>query len=224
MIATDSITKLNTSVVYVAGDMEPGLMGPGLLLGAELTGLSQIIDAPEPRPSPEGVILSSMRNQLTVTINSNRLVFGDASGEEPAREDFPGRVAQAAEYIGRQSSQIYTTIGLNFEIESESDDKELPSHVMLDRLVREDTLNDTEYDLVGASARLWYVAHDRLHDLRIEPRGNQYDGLMYFAGLSVRIMLEDKWPSAEWLSQALNEEYGDFERVLTKVLEPKERQ
>ena len=166
--------------------------------------------------------MSSMRNQLTVTISSNRLVFDDGSGEEPAREDFPSRVAQAAEYIGRQSNQTYGAVGLNFGIESEPHDKELPSHVMLDRLVKEDMLRDTEYDIVGASARLWYVARDRIHDLRIEPRGNQYDGRIYFAGLSVRVVLQGNMPSAEWLSQALNEEYSDFKRILTKVLGPRE--
>ena len=161
-----------------------------------------------------------MRSQLIVTIGPSILEFGDASGEEPAREDFPNRVAQAAEYIGSLSNQVYTAIGLNFGIESEPDTEDLPSKVMLDWLVKEDALKDTGYDVIGASARLWYVARDRMHDLRIEPRGNQYDGRNYFAHLNVHIELEGEMPSAEWLSQALKEEYADFMRVLSEVLEP----
>ena len=218
MLEADSITKLTTSVVFVAG-AGGALEGPGLLLGTEMVGLSQIIEAPEPRQSLDGIVLSSMRNQLTVTISPNRLVFVDASGGAPARTDFPARVAEAAEYIGRQSDQSYSAVGLNFEIELEAEDEELPSRVMLFRLVKEDALAGTGYEAIGASARLWYVARDRIHDLRIEPRGNQFDGREYFAQLSVNMALEVEGDSGEWLSQALNEEYSDFRRVLTEVLE-----
>ena len=196
-------------------------------MGTDPTGLNQIIDALEPLPSHDGLTLtlSSMRNQLTVTISPDRLVFDDRSGEEPTRTDFPDRVVKAAEYIGIQSNQVFAAVGLNFDIESEShdDDDELPSKAMLDRIVKEDVLKETGYDVIGASARLWYVARDRVHDLRIEPEGSQYDGREYHAHLNVHMVLDGEMPSAEWLSQALNEEYIDFMRVLTKVLETRER-
>ena len=223
MIATDSIKKLNTTVIYVARNQELGLEGSGLLLGADLIGLGQIIDAPEAQQSPEGLAILSMRNQLTVTISPNRLVFGDASGEEPAREDFPRHVAEASDYIGSLSNQVYVAVGLNFDIESNPLDDELPSHAILNRLMKGEVLNNAGYDAVGASARLWYVARDRRHDLRIEPRGYQLDGSDYFAHLNVHIALGNEMPSEEWLSQALNEEYSDFKRVLQKVLVPIEK-
>ena len=218
MIATDSIRKLNTSVVYLSRDSESDPAGiGGLLLGAEPMGLSQIVDAPEIRQMPDGLMLSSMRNQLTININPNRLVLGDASGDEPARKDFPGRVARIAEYVGQQSNQTYIAVGLNFDIELVSDDDELPSKAMLDWHVKEEVLKGTGCDVVGASARLWYVARDRMHDLRIEPRGNQYDGRDYFVHLNVHIVLEGDLPSAEWISQALDEEYSHLIRVLTDI-------
>ena len=220
MILTDSITKLNTTVIYLSRNQAPGLEGSGLLLGADLIGLGQIIDAPEAQPSPEGLAILSMRNQLTVTISPNRLVFGDASGEKPTREDFPLRVARASDYIGSLSNQMYATVGLNFDIEFKAVEEELPSHAMLHRLIKGDVLVDTGYDVVGASTRLWYVANDRRHDLRIEPRGNQYDGTDYYAHLNAHIELGNEMPSEEWLSQALIEEYSDFMRVLQKFLEP----
>ena len=223
MLEVDSITKLTTSVIFVAGT-GGALEGPGLLLGTEIVGLSRIIEGPEPRQSLDGLVLSSMRNQLTVTISPSRLVFVDASGDAPARTDFSARVAQAAEHIGRQSDQTYSAVGLNFEIELEPDDQELPSRAMLFRFIKEDALAGTGYQAVGASARLWYAAHDRLHELRIEPRGNQYDGRGYFAYLNVHMVLQGEAPSAGWLSQALNEEYREFLRVLTDVLETGERQ
>ncbi len=225
MISIDSVKKLNTSIIYLARarDEPSDPFGQGLLLGADPIGLNPIIDAPEPRQSADGLVLSSMRSQLIVTIGPNRIQFGDASGEEPAREDFPDRVTQAAEYIRSLSGQVYTAVGLNFDVEWEPDHEDLPSKAMLDRFVKEGTLKDTGYDAIGASARLWYVARDRIYDLRIEPMGNQYDGRNYFAHLNVHIGLEGETPSAEWLSRALKEEYGDFMRVLTEVLEPKER-
>ena len=190
------------------------------MLGVDPAGLSQIIDVPEPSPIPDGFLLSSMRNQLTVAVRSNRLDFDDGSGEMPARVDFPTRVAQTAGHIATQTAQSYAAVGFVFEIEAEPEDEELPSRAVLDRLVREDVLGGSGYNAIGASARLWYVARDRLHDLRIEPRGNQYEGRNYFASLSVYLDPGNEVPSTEWLVQALDEEYGDFMRVLAQILRP----
>ena len=162
-----------------------------------------------------------MRNQFTITIRPNRLDLDDGSDEVPVRTDFPGRAARIAEYIGKQSNQSYAAVGLNFDIEMESED-ELPSKVLLSRLVKEDALGDTGYDIIGASARFWYVVRDRRCDLRIEPRENRYEGRNYFARLNVHIEIGNEVPSAEWLSKELDQEYHDFIRVLTEILKPRE--
>ena len=165
-------------------------------------------------------MVSSMRNQLSVTINAGLLEFVDASDEEPAREDFCRRVAQVADYMGSRSDQTFAAVGFAFTIEANSVYEELPSRTTLNWLVNEDALAGTGYEAIGASARLWYAARDRLHDLRIEPKGNQFDGSSYFAGMYVHIALEGTLPSGKWLAQALNEEHDDFRRVLGKVLTP----
>ena len=227
LIEPNSVKKLKTVVVYVAGaPTGPTFVGHemGLLLGAiDLTGLSQFIDAPEVRQAADGFILSSMRNQLTVTVRQNRLDFDDGSAEVPVRTDFSDRASRIAEYIGKQSNLSYAAVGLNFDIEVEPEDEELPSKVLLNRLVREDALGDTGYDIMGASARFWYAARNRRCDLRIEPRENRYEGRNYLAHLNVHIELGGEMPSAEWLSQALDQEYRDFIRVLTEILKPRGR-
>ena len=226
LIEPNSVKKLKTVVVYVAGDPTGTTFAGhemGLLLGAiDLTGLSQFIDAPEVRQSDDGLILSSMRNQITVTIKSNRLDFDDGSAEVPVRTDFSDRAAQIAAYIGKQSNLSYAAVGLVFNIEVESEDEELPSKVLLSHLVKEDALGNTGCDIIGASARFWYVVRDRRCDLRIEPRENRYEGRNYFAHLNVQIDIGNEVPSAEWLSQALDQEYHDFIRVLTEILKPRE--
>ena len=202
----------------MAGQAELGPGVLGLLLGADQIGLSQIIDAPEQRQSSDGISLSSMRNQLTVTIAANRLQFDDRSSKEPVRKDFASRVVSAAEHIGGLSSMTYTAVGFNFDIESKSASVELPSHTMLDRLIRDDVFTGTKYKAIGASTRLWYTAPNRTYDLRIEPRGNQYDGNDYYAHLNAHIVLKDNMPSTQWLSGALQEEYDSFKRVLMEIL------
>ena len=222
MIAPDSITKLTTAVVYVARD--PILDAGGLLLGANLVALSRIIESPEPLPTPTGGLLMSMRNQLTVSIELNRLQFVDGSGEMPARADFPDRVHRAAEYIGRQSDQTYSAVGLNFDIEAAADADELPSKAILNRLARREAFEGTRYGVAGAATRFWYGRHDRRYDLRVEPRGNQYESESYFAHLNVHIELGREKTSEEWLSQTLREEYADFIETLTRILKSREKQ
>ena len=133
MISADSITNLNTSIVFQAsgGGFDQG--EPGLLLGAGLEGLHQFIDAPAVQQSPDGPVLLSMRNQLTLTITPSILAFGDASGDVPARADFPGRVSRVADYIGNQSHVAYSMVGVVFDIESKPADEAaaLPSQAVL---------------------------------------------------------------------------------------------
>lgn len=122
---------------------DPILDAGGLLLGANLVALSRIIESPEPLPTPAGGLLMSMRNQLTVSIELNRLQFVDGSGEMPARADFPDRVHRAAEYIGRQSDQTYSAVGFNFDIEAAAAADELPSKAILNRLARREAFEGT---------------------------------------------------------------------------------
>lgn len=222
MIVPDSITKLATAIVFVARD--PILDAGGLLLGANLVALGRIIESPEPLPATTGSILMSMRNQLTVSIESNRLQFVDGSGDKPVRVDFPDRVHRAAEYIGRQSDQIYSAVGLNFDIEAAAVSGELPSKAILDCLARRDAFEGTRYDVAGAATRFWYGRRGRRYDLRVEPRENQHENETYFAHLNVHVELGREMPSQEWLSQTLYEEYVDFMQTLTRILKSREEQ
>ena len=221
MIALDSITKLNTTVFYVTNASESGL-NMGLVLGVDVVGLSQFIDALEPVPLAGGVGLVSMRNQMAVAINPDRLEFRDGSGEIPVRPDFPERVARIAEHIARQSSQRYAAIGLTFDIEASPADGRLPSQAVLHRLGIGYVLENVGHNATGASVRVWYVAQDKQsarYDLRIEPRGNQQESLNYYAQLNVHMVLGGEGPSPQWLSQVLQEEYRDFVRVLAEILD-----
>ena len=223
MLAIDSIDKIDTAVIYVAGSLEGIQGGPGLILGAaDPIGIRQFIDAPEPQESNEAFVLSSMRNQLVVAVSPDRVIFRDASGETPTRADFPGRISRVAEYIGGISNLEYTSVDLNFVVEASSGTVEMPSESIQRRFVRGDVLMDTENEVIGASVRLWYVARERRYDLRIEPLGNDYDGSEFFAHLKVHIELETQTPSEEWLSRALSEEYDYFITTLTEILEPGE--
>lgn len=218
MIAIDSIIKLNTSVVFVASETEFGLGVPGLLLGANPLGLNEIIEAPDAQQSADGLVLSSMRNQLVVTIDVNRLRFDDRSGEQPARGDFPDRVSRAAEFISNSSNQTYSAVGFIFEIEANPAIDALPSQAMLKHFVKPEVLANTKYEAIGASARLWYSAQGRTYEFRLEPRGNQYNSQDYFAHLNVGITLLGPVPSPTWLSQGLYQEYEDFKRFLSALL------
>ena len=219
MIAQESITKLQTAVVYLAHT--PGAGSPGLLLGADLTGMSQLIDFPEPLDvSPGQLVLSSMRNQFTATVSTGAVQLEDGSAEVPVRADFAERAAQVAEHIGTQSGHSYSAVGLNFAIEAEPADEALPPAAVLGRLVKRNALEDAGYEPIGASARFWYAARNRRYDLRVEPRGNQPDGRNYFAHLTVHMELTGDAPSSGWLSQALNEEYRNLIRILTDILRP----
>ena len=222
MISND-LTKLGTSVVFAAHaarpPVAPGL--PGLLVGiADGIGLAQFIDAPEVQQSPDGVVFSSMRNQLKLTVSPEKMIFEDGSDESPAREDFPHRVAGAAKHVSETSGLPLAAVGLTFEVEAKPADGSLPSNAILHGLIEKGTVS--RYGAVGAAVRLWYIAGGRTHSLRLEPRGNQLDGFPYFGQIHVQVELAEA-PSGSWLSQNMLEAFDDFKRTLTDILKPEER-
>ena len=224
MISSESINSLNTSIVLQASSGDSPFGEPGLLLGAGMDGLGQFIDNLEVQPSPEGPpILVSMQNQLTLFIAPSIMVFRDASGEKPCREDFPRRVAQVAKHVSNMSRLTYDKLGMRFEIEFDPTDEELPSRATLRRLVRKESLDEIGYDVVGASVRLWYIARGCLHILHIDPRENEHDSKEYSALSAVQFEFRTTAPSAEWLLHTLDEEYIDSLKVLSHVLGLSER-
>ena len=180
----------------------------------ELVNLSTFPDDPP--------ILVSMRNQLTLLITPMILVFRDASGEAPCREDFPWRVAQVAEYIAIESGLGYEKVGFRFDIECKQDVGEAPSKAMLSRLISGKPLKRLGYGVVGASARLWYEARNSLHNLHIEPKEDEVDSQEYTAHLAAEFEISSISPLSEWIQLTLHEEYQDFLKVLDEVLGSKE--
>ena len=224
MISIDSVKNLGASIVLQASGGTSPFGEPGLLLGAGLEGLSQFIDDPEVKQSPDGgVFIASMKNQCLIAVMPTVLAFRDASGLVPARKDFAGRVAQIAAHVSHLSRLTYDKVGISFDIESKTDDEELPSQTILRQLIRREALEEMGYNVVGAATRMWYVAHGRLYSLYVEPKENEHDSQHYNAHLSVEFDIQASLPSGEWLSQIVNEEYLDFLRVLEKVLESSER-
>ena len=185
--------------------------------------MGQFIDDPEVQPSSDGSpVFVSMRNQLTLIITPSILVFRDESGETPSREDFPKRVAQVALHVARMSQLRYVKVGMRFDVESKQERGELPSKIMLRRFVSREALAGLGYDVVGAAARVWYMARNSLHSLHIEPKEDDHDSPEYTAHLIAEIELESAFPSAEWIRHTLIEEYLDFLKVLGKMLGSKE--
>ena len=223
MKSTDSVKNLHTSVVFQASVGESTLGVPGLLLGADLGGLSQFIDDPEVLTVPGGTtVFVSMRNQLTLVVAQSLLVFRDSSGDTPSREDFPRRVAKVAEHFADVCQIGYDKVGIKFEIEFKRDDGELPSRVLVQRVVKKKVLGEIGYDLIGASGSMWYEARGFLHHLNVGPKGSEVESHEYSADLGVEFELGRMPPSSEWLSRSLKEEYIDFLRVLGQMLNPKE--
>ncbi len=220
MIATDTIVNTSTTVVYVGSPAEP--VPESIDIDPQM--LTQFIELPEIQPNPDGLVLSSMRNQLVATINPLRLQFQDRSQEEPARPDFTSRVIGIMDQMRNSIGLTPTAVGIIFEIRAGSDSTELPSQE-LKSLVKDDLFAGTRYETIGASLRVWYTHGGRRYDLRVEPVGNQFDGQGYYGRLHVHIELDEQNDgSEEWLSQALRKEYNDLKRVLSRINEQAGRQ
>ena len=213
MIALDTIANLATTVVFVSRPLVP----PPGAINIDQQALNQWIELPDIQQKPQGVELSSMRNQLVATINPARLEFVDRSQEEPTRPDFPNRVTGIADYIRNSINLTFAAVGITFEVAAGSNSVNLPSQE-LQTFLKDDLFEGTRYDTIGASLRVWYASGGRQYDLRVEPMENRYEAQSYYGRLHVHIPLATQTDvTEEWLTQAIRREYNDLKRVLERI-------
>ena len=213
MIALETITKLTTTVVFIA---QPAGILPRFM-DINPQSLVSLVEMPDIQTNSDGIVLSSMRNQMVAMMNPPRLEFQDLSQEEPVRPDFAGRVARIMEQLGESNDFAITAAGITFETGADSDNTELPSQEMRN-FVNDDLFAGTRYQTIGASLRFWYSHGTREYDLRLEPDGNQREGQGYFFRLHVHLAsFPEGVVREEWLSENLRKEYNDFKTVLALI-------
>ena len=212
MVTLESLSKLHTSVVYLARD-------PINMLSVDIEELGQILGQLEVRSEGGSAVISSMAAQIQVKVTPRQIQVHDRSDQQPCKEDFPERAVGVAGYFAKINDSIYRDVGVNFDLSFTRDLDELPSQFILKRAIRDDVFDSIGHVPKGASVRFWYDARGMAHHLYVEPRGNSFEGADFYAHINVNYRAEGDSPTVEWLRETIQTEYQDFINVLRSVLD-----
>ena len=212
MFAIDTVEKTDTSVVVLLApktQVPPPEFDPAELL--------QFVTLHEIRPGlTGGLIITSVRNQIVISLDPSKIQFQDLSSSVPASDDFVERTSRIVNYLLDRLSADLKAIGLNFTVAVDSSVPDLQAKALLP-LVNDKILRDSDAEGLGASTRLWFKSKGVRYELRIEPLGNDLNAAKFFAYVNSHFDAEPLALSEDWLARSLREQFDEFLGFLNRI-------
>lgn len=126
------------------------------------------------------VRLRSVRSQMVVALEGNKVWVADQSEDLPAREDFVGKALSVLAQIGVAPA---TAHGWNLDVTFKTDANRAGTEIA-SRLISERTQEALGAALLGANAQLMYEKGGVRYTLKVEPRRQRLDSDMLYAHLN----------------------------------------
>lgn len=139
-----------------------------------------------------GVQLTSLRDQVVVTIAGGKLQFEDKSDEMPVTGKLPNIVDGFLTLLRNQGVEKLRAYGFNFDVAFDAPGDQAASEVLAERYIdKEALLRKGQLDVRGAGMRLYFPHGDAQCDMKIEPRGGQVDSPRFFAHINYHFELAE---------------------------------
>lgn len=175
--------------------------------------VEQLMNAPvDVSQTIGGVIFSSPRIQLEISIIGNKLQVKDVSGKKPTKSS---KVTNILCKMHNLLKAPITAYGLNYQLTYSLDSQLLPGSWIADKLLRRDRILElTDQDVSFATVSLHILTGDRMWNLGIAPDGNiKSDKLI----INLNSHKESpQMPSKVILSQEYVDEFKKLESFMQK--------
>jgi len=210
-----NIEKLHTSVVILPeGEFEVKLSRSDLM---------RIVREPQAEfaPPPIGTVkITSMRDQIEITVVPGRIQILDHGDALPGTDRFPQIVAEFATLLTQTGNAEYRAFGWNFDIAFSLDKEELPAKVIADKFINQEVVRKSaDLKLSGGGVRLFYSRESARCALYLEPRENRPDATRFYAHTNVHFEIAESFPSCERLAQSFKEEYDAFISIVSAMID-----
>jgi len=213
-MALEEIEKLHTSIVVLpVADLE---------LDIDAKELSNIVR--EPRmdmvPLPGGpATISSLRDQVEITISRRRIQLRDDSDSLPGADRFTRIVAELTKFISQAAGVRYGAFGWNYDISFTLGLHEQPAKTIATRFINRDAIrNATGLEVIGGAIRFFYEKGNARCYLYIEPRAGKLDARQFYSHINVHSEMKDSLLAPDELESSFRGEYQDYISVLAKIL------
>lgn len=213
LIILKNVEKLHTGIVLLLdGQAETKLA---------LADLTTIIREPQVEtvsPPLSLLHITSMRDQVEITVSEGRLQLRDHSETKPGSDKFPKIVSGFAALLLQTGGARYRAFGWNFDVEFSVDEDELPARIICRKFINSEAIRSrTNLDIYGGGIRLFYQKGAQ-YTLHLEPRENKVDATRFFAHLNVHFQVSGALPNLDDLETSFKAEYETFVEMLSDML------
>ena len=181
-----------------------------ILSDAELQALGQ---------PPQQMQITSLREQVRVSMGGGRFIFEDRSGDPPK-----GRLAEiTSEFVRLFSSKgidLFAAYGFNFDIAFDAPGPSLAAALVMERFVKADELKRRgSISLNGAGLRLYFDTAEAKCDLRIEPRESDPSAPRFFSHINYHYDLAGKqFPTVDMLKSDFLGKWNVFTDLVGRLV------
>jgi hypothetical protein len=200
------LEKLHTSIVMLpVSDFEIKL---------DIRDVANIVKEPQiealPPPANMGRI-TSLRDQVEITIGQGRVQILDHSDEKPGTNKLPRIVVGLTDLLAKSCGVSFRAIGFNYDVVFSVASSELPSHVIAKRFINQEAIKTAVgKDVLGGGVRFFYQKDTFRYNMYLEPQNSRLESNRFYAHLNVHIDLENfKLKEAE-LGSLFKREYDGF--------------
>ena len=196
-----------------------GIEGSSSLSGQEIASILGDADVQALGQPAQHMQITSLREQVRVSIGGGRFIFEDRSGDPPK-----GRLAEiTSDFVRLFSSKgvdVFRAYGFNFQIAFDAPGPALAAALVMERFVKADELKRRgSISLNGAGLRLYFDAAEAKCDLRIEPRESDPTAPRFFSHVNYNYDLAGKhFPPVDTLKSDFLGKWNVFTDLVERLL------
>jgi hypothetical protein len=205
-MALQDLEKLQTSIVMLpAADFEIKL---------DIRDVANIVKEPqiEALPPPVNVgRITSLRDQVEITIGQGRVHILDHSDEKPSTIKLPRIVVGFVNLITKSCGMSFRAMGFNFDVAFSLGSSELPAQIIAKRFINQEAIKRAVgKDILGGGVRFFYQKDGSRYNIYLEPQNSRLDASRFYAHINVHMNLADAQLKEGELGTIFNREYNEF--------------
>lgn len=161
-----------------------------------------------------GLLIMSVRDQVSITVSPRRFILRDESGGTPGGK----KIATAAWQLVNLLSPTILSYGFNYDLEVSLSEQDKAGFVITRAALNELRIRERlGSELVGSGIRLFYKKGSKVYNLLVEPKLQQFEARTLYAHINVHEE-SSLLPPEDALIRAFAEEYQAFTAVVERLL------
>lgn len=219
------LEKLDANIVVLVGeDASIGLSQQEIvsILNDPAIQVQAVQIQGQPMSMPQSITMqvTSLREQILITISGNQFLFSDRSADVPPKTRLLEVARGFTNLVVSKGVKNFRAYGYNFTVAFDSSGETLAAEIIRDRFINMDVLSRRgNINLKGSGLKLYYDMADAACTLTIEPRESKVTSPRFFAQINYHYELSgNQLPATDVLKSDFHGKWNLFVDLLDRLL------